>query len=392
MRQPGRPHPRLGLRTPSGVVRASCLQLISDRHRSLDKPAMRAEGRGPLENLMRTGHELILATKRYASDQPARSWWHVLSTSLILAITLAGTFWNVHPIGKLVCSVVSGLTMIRLFVIYHDQQHHAILSRSRLAEAFMRVFGILALSASSVWRSSHNHHHNHNSKLRGSNIGSFPIMTRAQFEKSSRTDRIKYLAMRHPLTILFGYVTTFMGGMCVLPFLEDPRKHWDCLLSLLVHAAIGVLLVTSFGWQQLLLTQTIPHFIMYAIGTYLFYAQHNFPDVSFNEKAGWTYEKAALESSSYMKTGPIMRWFTANIGYHHIHHLNAKIPFYRLPEVNREMPELQNPRTTSLHPLEIVRCLRLKVWDVGLQRMVSLREVNRPELPAMDIDSAEEAA
>ncbi len=65
-----------------------------------------------------------------------------------------------------------------------------------------------------------------------------------------------------------------------------------------------------------------------------------------------------------------MAWFTANIGYHHIHHLNARIPFYRLPEVMREMPELQQPGTTSFHPLEILRCLRLKVWDADAQRMV----------------------
>jgi len=73
-----------------------------------------------------------------------------------------------------------------------------------------------------------------------------------------------------------------------------------------------------------------------------------------------------------MKTGPIMAWFTANIGYHHIHHLNARVPFYRLPEVLKKIPELGKPKTTSLHPLEIFRCLRLKVWDVEAQQMVAL--------------------
>ena len=119
----------------------------------------------------------------------------------------------------------------------------------------------------------------------------------------------------------------------------------------------------------------MPHLIAYAIGSYLFYAQHNFPGVSFNDKAGWTYEKAALESSSFLRTSRIMAWFTANIGYHHVHHLNAKIPFYRLPELVRDMPELRNPRITSLHPLDIFRCLRLKVWDTDLQRMIGLREM-----------------
>ena len=111
------------------------------------------------------------------------------------------------------------------------------------------------------------------------------------------------------------------------------------------------------------------------MGSYLFYAQHNFPDVSFNDSAGWTYEKAALESSSFMRTNRIMAWFTGNIGYHHVHHLNARIPFYRLPEVLREIPELQTPKTTSLNPMEIIRCLRLKVWDVESQQMVSVAHI-----------------
>ena len=108
------------------------------------------------------------------------------------------------------------------------------------------------------------------------------------------------------------------------------------------------------------------------------YAQHNFPTVSFADKSGWTYEKAAMESSSFMKTNRIMAWFTANIGYHHVHHLNARIPFYRLPEVLRAIPELQQAKVISLHPRDIVRCLRLKVWDVDLQRMVGLREIRQP--------------
>src|SRR5678816_268112 len=198
---------------------------------------------------MRRGQELVLATKQYAADEPIRSWYCILSTGFLLALALAGTIWNFHPAAKLLCSVLAGLLLLRLFVIYHDQQHHAILARSRVAEILMRVFGVFALSASSVWRSSHNHHHNHNSKLRGSHIGSFPIMTGRQFLKSSPSDRRTYLLMRHPLTILFGYVSMFLYGMCINPFLNNPRKHYDCLLSLLVHVAIGLGIYSLWGWK-----------------------------------------------------------------------------------------------------------------------------------------------
>jgi acyl-lipid omega-6 desaturase (Delta-12 desaturase) len=318
----------------------------------------------------KTGQELIHATKPYAKDNPFVSWWCILSTTFLLIATLAGTLWNFSLVGRIACSILAGLLLLRLFVIYHDQQHHAILPKSRVAGIFMWIFGIYALSASSVWRSSHNHHHNHNSKLRGSHIGSFPIMTKQQFEKSSPAKRFAYLFTRHPATILFGYVFMFLYGMCLAPFLNHPLKHFDCLIALVVHVAISVVLWYFGGWSALILAQLIPHFITYAIGTYLFYAQHNFPGVSFSDKDGWTYEKAAMESSSYMRTGAIMGWFTGNIGYHHIHHLNHKIPFYRLPEVLRAIPELHTAKTTSLLPTDIIRCLRLKVWDVDAQCMV----------------------
>jgi omega-6 fatty acid desaturase (delta-12 desaturase) len=321
---------------------------------------------------MKTGVELILATKKFAKDDPARSWWCILSTGFLLVVALATTLAPLPLLARLAGSVLAGLLILRMFVIYHDQQHHAILPRSRLAEILMQIFGVLALSPSSIWRSSHNHHHHHNSKLRGSHIGSFPIMTADGFKQSSRGKRLAYLFVRHPLTILFGYVFMFLFGMCLNPFINHPRKHLDCLVALLLHIAIGVGLFLYGGLDTLLLTQTLPSLITYAIGSYLFYAQHNFPGVSFHDRDGWTYEKAALESSSYMRMGPMMQWFSANIGFHHIHHLNDHIPFYRLPEVIRAMPELQNPKMTSLHPAEILRCLRLKVWDVEKQQMVPL--------------------
>jgi omega-6 fatty acid desaturase (delta-12 desaturase) len=161
--------------------------------------------------------------------------------------------------------------------------------------------------------------------------------------------------------------------MVVLPGIASPRKHYDCLLSLFLHLALVTTVVVLFGWVPLLLSLVLPLFIACALGSYLFYAQHNFPSVMFKDKGGWTYEGAAMESSSYLKTNRVMAWFTGNIGYHHIHHLNHRIPFYRLPEVYRAIPELREAKVTTLQPREILRCLSLKVWCVETQSMVGLR-------------------
>jgi len=322
---------------------------------------------------MQPSQTLHAQTKPYARDSSLKSWWCILSTTFFLAVAAAGTFPVLPLIGRIACSVLSGLLMLRLFVIYHDQQHRAILPRSRLAAMFMRVVGICFLSPNAVWRSSHDYHHSHNCKLRSAHIGSFPIMTREQYRQTPAGERFLYLFMRHPLTILFGYVTVFLFGMVILPFFDSPRKNMDSVPAFLLHAAVMTWLAIHFGWLVLVLTWLLPFMIAGALGAYLFYAQHNFPGVILKDKQGWTYEGAALESSSFLKTNPLMAWFTANIGYHHIHHLNHRVPFYRLPELYRDIPELRRARTTSLHPLEILRCLRLKVWCVETQRMVGLR-------------------
>jgi acyl-lipid omega-6 desaturase (Delta-12 desaturase) len=74
--------------------------------------------------------------------------------------------------------------------------------------------------------------------------------------------------------------------------------------------------------------------------------------------------------------GPIMNWFTGNIGYHHVHHLNAKIPFYRLPEAMAGIEELQSPTVTTLHPRDVLHCMRLKVWDPMAERLLTFKEAS----------------
>jgi omega-6 fatty acid desaturase (delta-12 desaturase) len=316
---------------------------------------------------------LYTQTRLYARDSSWKSWWCILSTTFFFVLALAGTF-PVLPIPfRILCSILTGLLMVRLFVIYHDQQHRAILPKSRAAAILMRFAGICLLCPNAVWRSSHDYHHSHNCKLRSANIGSFPIMTRDQYRQTPTGERLLYLFMRHPLTILFGYVTVFLFGMVILPFFNSPRKNIDSVPALLLHMGIAVWLTVHFGWVVLVLAMLLPFLIACALGSYLFYAQHNFPGVILKDKEGWTYEGAALESSSYLKTNPLMAWFTGNIGYHHIHHLNHRIPFYRLPETYRAIPELRRVRTTTLYPFEILRCLRLKVWCVENQCMTSVR-------------------
>jgi omega-6 fatty acid desaturase (delta-12 desaturase) len=320
--------------------------------------------------------ELILSTKPFAKEVRWKSWWHLLSTGTLLAGLYSGIFIPRSPLWlKSVCSVLAGLTIARMFIIYHDHQHKAILQNSKLADWLMTLWGLFVLAPTSIWKRSHDHHHTHNSKLYTSSIGSYPIVTKEKFKTFSKKERSVYLFIRHPLTITFGYIFVFFFGMCIRSFMNNRDKHWDSLIAVVLHVGIGVGIIFWLGWTAFLLGVVAPALIALGLGAYLFYAQHNFPTATFADKEGWSYVNAALGSSSYMRMNQVMHWFTGNIGYHHIHHLNARIPFYRLPEVYKAIPELQDAKTTSLMPGEILRCLRLKVWDPDLGRLIGFREM-----------------
>ena len=321
---------------------------------------------------MLQGKQIILATKPFAKENRAKSWFYTISTLVLLIAALFGTVYNFHWSLKIASSILAGLVIVRLFVIYHDHQHKAILDKSPLATFIFTLFGFYVLAPTGIWSASHDYHHKNNCKLFSASIGSYPIYTKHKFDNLSAGEKRHYLFIRHPLTILFGYIFTFMYGMCIKSMINRFSKNIDSLVGLILHISYQVTVFYFLGWQTWILMCAIPHFISGAMGSYLFYAQHNFPTVTFVGNEEWTYEGAALDSSSFMKLNQAMHWFTANIGYHHIHHMNSRIPFYRLPEVWEAIPEMRTAKTTSLKIKDIWACLKLKVWDFDNKKMVGV--------------------
>jgi acyl-lipid omega-6 desaturase (Delta-12 desaturase) len=325
---------------------------------------------------MRSGKELMLASKNFSAEDKLRSWLEVLLT--IALATIAFTLALLHEIPmvlKAVSSITCGLLYVRLFVIYHDYQHRAILQNSVLAQLLMRAVGIYLLAPETIWKRTHEHHHNNNSKLTISGIGSYPTISKKRFQSLSKKEQYIYLINRHPVTILLGYLTLFIYWLNLKSFFQSPGKHLDSLLALVFHGAAAYLVWNFFGAQSLLLAWIFPFLLAFGMGSYLFYCQHNFPGATFKENQDWTYDNAALSSTSFMVMNPVMQWFTGNIGYHHVHHLNSRIPFYRLVEAFESMPELSGAKTTSWNPIEIANCFRLKLWDAEQEKMIPLSQL-----------------
>jgi len=335
-----------------------------------------------------TGKELLQATARFAQEDRFRSWQLLGSTFLILVtllVTAAVAPW--WPL-RLAASVVGGLTIVRAFILYHDFLHGAILSGSRFAKGLFYLFGLAVLTPPRHWRYGHNHHHAHVGKiviskpgefpLLTADVGSFPLMTSTQWSAASLWHRLRYRITRHPMTIVCAYFTIFILVNCVLPLLAKPRRYWDGAISILVHSGIIASLWICGGWDMAVFGFMLPFAIAAMVGAYLFYVQHTYEALRIMPLEQWTYDQGALESSTYLRLGPVMRWFTGNIGYHHVHHVNSHIPFYRLPEAMAAIPELQDPAITSLHPRDILSCFRANLWDCEDEKMISYRHARRP--------------
>jgi omega-6 fatty acid desaturase (delta-12 desaturase) len=319
----------------------------------------------------RSDKDLILATKPFTVENRLRSHLVTASTFAILTALAAAAGLNVLPWpARLTIAAVEGLVIVRVFCLFHDVQHGALLRGGSIWSPVYWLFGELILVPPTVWRETHNYHHAHTAKLVGSHIGSYAMVNTKMYEALTPKQQLMYRVTRHPLNVIFALFTVFLFGMCVHAFARAPKKHPGALLSPLL---VGMLAAVSFYFGRgdaFVFAWLVPMFIAAAMGAYLFYAQHNYPEAHVAPRETWSFVSAALDSSSYMEMSPVMHWFTANIGFHHVHHLNPAIPFYRLPEAMAAVPELQNPGKTSLKLKDVLACFRLKLWEPEKDKLV----------------------
>jgi omega-6 fatty acid desaturase (delta-12 desaturase) len=289
---------------------------------------------------LRSGSELIKATRVYGQEDAPTTWRLFGVTALVsvgaflAALLPLGT---VHPWLeplRWLASAVLGLTIVRVFIFFHDAMHGAIFRKSKLGDVFMWIHGALVLTPSRVWKDSHNYHHAHTSKLVGSQIGSFPILTKRMYLAATPTQRFLYRFTRHWATICLGYVFMFLIGMCLQPMFKQPKRY-----------AVEVLIAC-------------------ALGSYLFYAQHNFPKVRLTRVTSGTSRRPRSTRQQHGRHGPgSCTGSPATSATTTCTTSTRRSRSTASPRRWRAMPELQQPNTTTLWPHEIWKCLRLRLWE-----------------------------
>jgi omega-6 fatty acid desaturase (delta-12 desaturase) len=284
--------------------------------------------------------------------------------------TLSAGYW----IGLALAVPAAGF-LVRLFMIQHDCSHWSFF-RSRPANDWVgRAIGVLTLTPHDLWRHSHAIHHAGSGNLDRPRVGGVDTLTVREFRALPRMQRLRYRLYRHPL-VLFGIGPAYLFLLDHRLPMGFMRAGWMPWLSTMgTNAAIVLLyggMIWLVGMGTFLLVQLPITLLAASIGVWLFYVQHQFEDTYWKHEDEWTFNDAALHGSSYYALPGVLRWFSANIGVHHVHHLCCRIPSYRLPEVLRDYPELGNvSRITLRQSLEAVK---LALWDEDRQRLVSFRE------------------
>jgi len=319
------------------------------------------------------------ALTRYREPHHGRSIFEIFIT-LVPFVALWALAWATVHFGYWELSFLFGIPasafLVRLFMIQHDCGHGSFFRYRRANDWVGRFLGVLTLTPYDDWRRAHAVHHANSGHLGRPGIGSIDTLSVREFQARDFWGRLRYRLYRHPL-VMFGlgpvYQFVLRQRLPLGPILGD-RVAWISPMGTNLSIAVVVIsLVWLVGIGPFLLVHGPIMLLAYCVGVWLFYVQHQFEETYWAHECEWDFQEASLHGSSHYDLPAPLRWFSANIGVHHVHHLCSRIPYYRLPQTLRDHPDLRSIGRITL--LQSFGCVRLALWDESSKRLVSFRDI-----------------
>jgi omega-6 fatty acid desaturase (delta-12 desaturase) len=280
---------------------------------------------------------------------------------------------QVSALLVLVLGVLAAGFLLRSYIVFHDCAHGSFLPSKRANIWLGSVLGVILFTPFHRWRHSHAIHHATAADLDRRGEGDVPTLTVTEYDERDFIGRLRYRLFRNPL-VMFGLGPLF--AMVLIPRLAPRRARPRIRRSVhSTNATLAALIACAcvlIGWRDFLIIQGPAAMLAGAVGIWLFYVQHQFEGTYWEHNRDWTYDDAALQGSSYLKLPRPLQFFTGNIGLHHIHHLNARIPNYNLQAAHDDNPLLHAVPTLSLW--DGLRAVRLKLWDEDSRRLVTFAQ------------------
>jgi len=282
-----------------------------------------------------------------------------------------------YPLA-LVLAVPATGSLLRTYVVFHDCAHGSFLPSKRGNAWLGTALGLLVFAPFVRWRHDHAVHHATSGDLDRRGVGDLPTITVAEYGALSPRRRLAYRLFRNP-AVMFGLgpVVAMIVGPRIPARNARPRMRRSVIGTDIALAVLVGGLCWLVGWREYVMVALPPALLAGAAGIWLFYVQHQFEDAYWQSASDWNYADAALRGSSYLKLAKPLQFFTGNIGLHHIHHLNARIPNYNLQRAHDENPIFHGVPTLSLW--QALRAVRLKLWDEDRGRLVTFADSGKPQ-------------
>ncbi len=265
--------------------------------------------------------------------------------------------------------------LVRLFLIQHDCGHGAFFKKRPVNDWVGRVIGIFTLTPYDFWKRTHAIHHAGSGNLDRRGLGDIDTITIREYGALTPFRKFLYRLYRNPI-VLFVIGPTYQFFLQHRLPIGLMRRGWTPWISTMTTnlgiVAFGALGMWLAGVQEFLIIQVPVTMLATSIGVWLFYVQHQYEETLWDHDKNWSRHEAALHGSSHYDLPPVLRWFSANIGVHHVHHLCSRIPFYRLDDVLRDFPELADVGRITL--MESFKCVPLTLWDEENRQLISFRE------------------
>jgi omega-6 fatty acid desaturase (delta-12 desaturase) len=320
----------------------------------------------------------IRILSNYRDPSAVRSTFELIVTAVPF-VALWLVIWAAWEFGygwlSFLLAVPAAAFLVRLFLIQHDCGHGAFFKNRALNDWTGRVIGVLTLTPYDMWKRAHAIHHGTSGNLDKRGVGDLDTLTVREYRALSFWGRMRYRLYRNPI-VLFGIGPIYMFMLRHRLPLGATILNWRAWISPMTTnaaiAAVAVGMMWLIGWKTFLLIQIPITVIAGVIGVWLFFIQHQFEGTFWADEEAWNVHDAALRGSSYYALPSPLAWLTAHIGIHHVHHLYARIPFYRLPQVLRDQAPLASASRVTLW--QSLKSARLALWDDAQNKLLSFRE------------------
>ena len=325
-------------------------------------------------------------SKNIAKYQTPDTWisiWQIANTFIpyvglwvLIFYSLTVSYW----LTAFLVVLAAGF-LVRLFIIFHDCGHGSFFKSKKANTIVGAFFGILAFTPYHKWHRMHMQHHATVGNLDKRGVGDVWTMTAEEYLKSNKWKRFKYRVYRHPVT-MFG-----VGALYVFAIQNrTTKKEFSRKENLNVYftntALILIFAIMSWviGFWAFLIIQFAILYLAAIAGLWLFYLQHQYEDVTWVRNDNWNYREIAIEGSSFVKFPKLLQWFSGNIGFHHIHHINARIPNYKLEKCYHENPIFKVEKPVTF--MKSLKTLKLRLWDEKNQKLIGFKDLFRNKVTA----------